>query len=131
MTKIGKGLIESAKQEVAISKGEMLPSRVFMVKNGVAKYRHRKLAAAEFRDLRRRASVSIRDFMFMTGRHRLDVACYEGDRAQQVRAVQPTMGDVLLLELIARFPKLHPAIIGICNEYSEGPQLAPTQEKEG
>lgn len=100
------------------------------IKNSVQKYRHRKLGTAEFRSLRKRAAVSIRDFMFMTGRHRLDVACYEGDRASQVRAVQPTMGDVLLLELIARYPKLHDAIIGICNEYSEGPQMAPTQEKE-
>lgn len=87
------------------------------------KYQHRRLGPVEFRKLRLRAGVSIRDFMFLSGRHRLDVASYEGEKIAKARTVVPSIADVMILEMIARRPDLQDFMIGIANEYSLGPPL--------
>lgn len=96
----------------------------------VKKYDHRRLDPAEFRKLRRDAGVSPRDFMYFTGRHSAQLAIYEGElEADPKRAAAPIMAEVLLLEIIKRYPDMHDIATGICNEYSLGAR--PEPERKG
>lgn len=91
-----------------------------MKTSNVARYQFRRLSPAEFMALRRAASVSVRDFMYLTGRHSHLVAQYHGetDKSDQ----RPSMGDVLILEILRRRPDLYDAMMDICDEYSLGAQ---------
>lgn len=82
------------------------------------RYHHKKLNGAEFERLRRSSKVSIRDFMFMSGRHSRTVASFRGDIEG---AESPVMSDVMLLELVKRHPETYDMMMDIANEYSLGP----------
>ncbi len=90
----------------------------------VSKYRFKSVGPEDFKQLRRASGVSIRDFMFMTGRHSNTVAMFHGEGTLKGTTLQaPTMGDVMILEIIKRYPEMHDAMIAIANDYSTGPSL--------
>lgn len=83
------------------------------------KYHFRKLTPDEFRDLMKRAGVSVRDFLYFTGRRQDALSEFLNDKARgDRRAYTPTMGDVQLLELAAHYPKLTDAMHLISQKYS-------------
>lgn len=95
--------------------------------SAVTKYIHKRLNGVEFEALRRKARVQIRDFMFLSGRHSRIVGEFRGDDPK--KANQPTMADVMILEMIKRHPESYDQMMEIANEYSLGPTL--TREAGG
>lgn len=94
---------------------------------GVPRYRHRKLTPGEYATLRKRAGLSIRDVMYLTGRHSAQVAEFHGEVINPKRPRQePMMADVMVIELIARNPANFDLAQSIADEYSLGAQ----EEKE-
>lgn len=99
----------------------LLPKHHGARTNGVPRYEHRRLTPEEFTKLRRASDLSIRDFMFITGRHSHLVAQFHGEAARNDQ--RPSMGDVLILELAKKHPWLVDEMIDIANSYSTGPKL--------
>lgn len=95
--------------------------------SNVSRYDFRRLSPAEFTQLRKAAGLSVRDFMFLTGRHSHLVAQYHGETAKNDQ--RPSMGDVMIMELLVRDPDLAPLMFDIANSYSAGPRLRPTERK--
>ncbi len=62
----------------------------------VDKYTHRRVDAAEFSALLNRASFTVDDFLYLTGRRRQQLERFFGGRSQEY---VPTMAEVLILEL--------------------------------
>lgn len=86
----------------------------------INRYSFRRLSPAEFNTALAESGLSIRDFMYLSGRHSHAVAKFQGktDRDDQ----RPLMSDVLILELAKRRPDLIEVMFGIVNEYSADPQ---------
>lgn len=83
------------------------------------KYTHRRVTPDEFRALLASAGISVRDFLFLTGRAFDQVDGFVRQKALgDRRAYTPTMGDVLLLEVASRHPGMAQTMNDIVNEYS-------------
>jgi hypothetical protein len=86
------------------------------------KFDHRRLSPAEFRALLKRSRLSLRDFLYLTGRRREQIESYIED---DTRSFIPTMGDVLILELAA----LDSANVDDMMEIVDGYWLEPSQKE--
>ena len=90
------------------------------------RYQYRRLGPAAFRDLLSSTSLRRSDFMRVSGRHSIVLAQYLGeDVAARSRGAEPSMGDVMLLELAARVPGLADTMLDIADEY-----LLPVEDVE-
>lgn len=95
------------------------------------KYFHRRVTPKEFSALMHKAGMRLNDFLFFTGRQSLAVGRFLSN--QPNAPYTPTMGDVMLLELVARDPSMKDVMLDIANEYSEGgeppSEYIPTNDK--
>lgn len=84
------------------------------------KYRFKRIAADEFAALKQAADISLNYFIFLTGRHATAVLTFlnpEG-RDSDRSPYHPTMGDILILELLKKQPDLLPDMLEICHRYN-------------
>lgn len=100
-----------------------LPKHHGPATNNVQRYDFYRLGPTEFRTLMKETRTSTRDFMFLTGRHNALVATYLGEGANRDDQ-RPSMGDIMLLELIKRQPDLRETMFEIANSYSLGRRLS-------
>lgn len=85
------------------------------------RFHHHRLTEKEFSAKLRAANLSVRDFMFLTGRHQALVRTYLGEFAANKENQRPSMGDAMILELIMKHPDLVDDMFEIANRYSLGP----------
>jgi hypothetical protein len=76
----------------------------------------------------RNAGMKMNDFLFLTGRSIIAVGKFLNE--EKGAPFTPTMGDVLILELAARDPKMLDRMTAIANEYSLGPAAAPDDRNQ-
>lgn len=78
------------------------------------KYYHRKLSRHEFNELLNKAGIVLNDFLYITGRNAVQLSTF---MKGQNDAYTPTMGDALVLELLARGVISYDSMADIADEY--------------
>lgn len=87
------------------------------------KYFHHRIGAAEFNALMHKAGLRMNDYLFLTGRSVVQLGKFLNSDPKA--PFTPPMADVLILELMARDPRMKDRMMAIANEYSLGPQTEP------
>lgn len=92
------------------------------------RYFHRRITPREFNALMHAAGLRMNDYLFLTGRSIIQIGKFLSGEPNP--PFTPPMCDVLLLELVARDPKLLDRMMAIANEYSLGAQVAPDDRNQ-